>query len=417
MVPNRRIGGAGTSTIWSSGPCKLGESRQSRELKCSSYVFELITPHIGCPFSADRGLVPNSRIGGAGSSTRSIICTDEDVNPLRGVCRHEVLFCRQVATVDKGVCKLQACEHLLGDVPKKRIGGSGMLTPLKACNKSCQSFDQYGARPVNKTGASCMSGVVYVLGSLVILVLLTNGGDSSCPQPERPCSGVRVAGGQERHKNRKRQSRDLQGPDRLWPCVSVIAVGASVSFCQVAGATDAWFAYQAASIGLLGFWVILSSVACVLLQAIVGRKVCREYAGSTPRGDMTTNVVRGFGNSFSVQGRFEKPKPRPAFHSIGPVARAWRLLLILLGFSYAPQVFAMQDAPAVRCPLAVISLFLPDAVQAMTAPERLGAPPRVNPLRPHEQPVEQLADHLGPALRWPIPWHLIPADPRQPRVS
>ena len=84
MVPDRRIGGAGTSTIWGYGLCSLGEPSQSNDLRCHCYALKSIIPCIGCPHCADRGLVPNSRIGGAGSSTRSIICTANDVNPFRG---------------------------------------------------------------------------------------------------------------------------------------------------------------------------------------------------------------------------------------------------------------------------------------------------------------------------------------------
>ena len=259
-----------------------------------------------------------------------------------------------------------------------RCGGSGTLTPLQVCNKPCQFTSRYEVKPDTNTGASCVSGVIFVLGSLGALILVSSGSDCSDPHPEQPHSGTKVAGGQERCKRRKRQCREPQGPDRLWPCLSVIVGGAVVSLFQVAGTTDVWVTHQAASIGLLSSWALLSSAVCVLLRAIIGKQVRWKCSGKQPKADTATRIIHGFGNSFSVTCSPEKPKPRRLPLRMGPLARAWRLLLILFGFSYAPQVFAMQDAPAVRCPLAVISLFMPDAVQAMTAPERLDAPPRTS---------------------------------------
>ena len=359
-------------------------------------------------------LVPNSRIGGAGSSTKFALQGGLDISPfILSLCCDAAVLCRWTPC-----CPAQFSPTFDRDVPKRRIGGSGTSTPYPSHVNPSQGRDSSKA-PESATAACCLAGVCKALGLVALLGFLCHTAEEHHSQPKQCNQRPRGAYHRGRAKLRRAKgpaSQDtIDAADRVYklaPCALVAILGISAISQQALFAADDWICSQASSIWIVGSLILLSSLLCCVLRAVganrgrIGRGVLFLC------GDSPANAVVGFGSRFSVQGFVAAEKPKPHVCCIGPAARIARLILIILGIVDMPQVFAMQAGPALYCPLSVVGMFLPDVAQAMVAPDRMEGAPRVNPLRPHEQPVEQLADHLGPALRWPIPWQLLPPSPR-----
>ena len=378
-------------------------------------------------YAASNTRVPNRRIGGSGTSTKGEmhrLCTESSQSGLRDFLDFR---CFGFVTPDLHRQDVGYLHFSISLVPNRRIGGSGALTRVKLSYPASSIGTDFSPADIIQFWDSRFGGMQFTFLGVLCLVWFK----SLIPEPapteghtskmhlslQRKCRHRRKSSTFQAYRAAAETDTRIEGTTmgRLFGlCIVLVA---SVLWSYSPGAhDDVWIEHQAASVGLCTLGGLGASILCIGLRLLgfglspLGRLVLSIF------GNISPDLAVGFGKSFQVQ-RASEPAIRPKHLRKGTATGCksgivFRLLGVCLGLLGFPSSLAVQPLPPLRVPLAIACLLYPGGAYAMTSPESeydwIGAPGR---LRPHELPVHRLVHHSGPSILWPQEWQILRGEP------
>ena len=381
--------------------------------------------------------VPNRRIGGSGTSTLGRVRTFADHAPHFGFGGSNSMFEKE--QVPDPVWPLSSEEASLHKslVPNRRIGGSGALTrdaSLRVVRSLFYSFVPVSSYPGlgSDWGDTWSLHVIRLCLVLLLLQFFTEPGRTELETTSAKLCVRTVPKRSRRSKPKVPEHFSTRasgsGPQQnygpwgwvclFWGLCSTVCLHGNLCFEFGLGAS--WVEQQAASAVICAVGGFGASLLCICLRQLgfgispLGRLALGALADTSPA------LAVGFGQAFIVQHRQQR-HASPACSSDTSKSRSviryrrgiWtRFIGVLMGFVGMPASLAVQRGPPLSIPLSLVYFLYPGGVAAMTAPdsewEWLGSPGRI---RPHERPVNQLVHHVGPPVQWPATWGVLRGEP------
>ena len=400
--PSTDIGNFLTRTSW------ILKSIRSQQL------FVLQSHSCPCNLLAVSSLVPNRRIGGSGTSTKAELlgCSEGYLDALSGrfwtldFFQSRELGAHQFLHGPRPTL-------LISQVPNRRIGGSGASTGVLSVNVEAHAKhqDDHGGP------TSTRSAVLWV--SICILFIA---GSHAC-LCTRSCMISRAGAYQRglcdghtsltflRHCLYEVEAQASSSPCGLFGVI-LLSVCSLFLYDMPTSSFLCWAEQQACSSGIIVLFSLWSSVVGLVFGPAGLLRFGRLKDVGRSHDSQARCLALAFGQHFRVRPSYMAAcvasRRRPQGAGIQRRCPFFRQVLfaVLSGLGL-PGSLACQHVPPLPIPLLAALAFMPGGAHGMARPEsEVGHIRHPDPLRPHERPVTQLVHHIGPSLCWPRAWHL-----------